>query len=67
MMKRKDWFRALCRALAAGSLVVLFGAAGAFDAADKLTLPLCLLPFGAAAAFGLFAELGGLTYRRDKP
>ena len=47
----------IARWLTLVSLVAMFGFAGIAEQVDKLSSVL---------AFGFFAELGGLTYRRDR-
>ena len=48
------------------SLVAMLGFAGIAERVDKLSPGLVAGMFLSLVAFGAFAELGGLTYRRDK-
>ena len=48
------------------SLVAMFGFAGVAEQMDKLSPGLVAGMFLSVVAFGVCAELGGLTYRRDK-
>ena len=48
------------------SLVAMFGFAGIAEQMEKLSPGLVAGMFLSVLAFGVCAELGGLTYRRDK-
>lgn len=48
------------------SLVAMFGFAGIAEQVDKLSPGLVAGMFLSVLAFGVCAELGGLTYRRDR-
>ena len=52
--------------LALISFISMFGFVGAAEQADKLSPGLMAGMFLSVLAFWFFAELGGLTYRRDK-
>lgn len=56
----------ITRWLTLASLVAMFGFAGIAEQVDKLSPGLVAGMFLSVLAFGAFAELGGLTYRRDK-
>ena len=48
------------------SLVASFGSAASAEQGDRLSPGLVAGMFLSVLAFGVCAELGGLTYRRDK-
>lgn len=56
----------IARWLTLVSLVAMFGFTGIAEQVDKLSPGLVAGMFLSVVAFGVCAELGGLTYRRDK-